>query len=135
MDLVVWGHEHECMIAPGQDAIVDVKDTTFSVIQVSHAVTNGSARRRLVAKGHTRLHTLLHLTQPGSTVPTELSEAEAKPKHCAILHLHHTNWKLTSIPLQTARRRPPPSRYIPLHTVTYRYISLHTVTYRYLPPR
>ncbi|KAL1515391.1 hypothetical protein AB1Y20_002019 [Prymnesium parvum] len=73
MDLVVWGHEHECQTEGGMEGIQSNRNVTFDVIQ------------------------------PGSTVATELSEAEAKPKHVCILQLYGEKWKMSSIRLQTVR--------------------------------
>ena len=49
MDLVVWGHEHECQIAGGMNGLAESAENQFTVIQ------------------------------PGSTVATSLVEGEAKP--------------------------------------------------------
>jgi len=73
MDLVVWGHEHECTIEGGMYAVPESAENQFTVIQ------------------------------PGSTVATSLVEGEAKPKHVALLSIKDDNWKMESIPLTTVR--------------------------------
>ena len=72
-DLVVWGHEHECMIGGGMDALPDSVENEFVVVQ------------------------------PGSTVATALVEGEAKPKHVALLSVLGDKWNLDPIPLTTVR--------------------------------
>lgn len=73
MDVVVWGHERECTLARGQDALEDKQKTDFSVLQ------------------------------PGATVATDLTEAEAAPKHVAMLQVRGDNWKMDPIELTTVR--------------------------------
>jgi double-strand break repair protein MRE11 len=55
MDLVVFGHEHECVIAP---------------------VLSSTSERT-------------HFSQPGSSIATQLTEAEANPKHVCMLEVSH----------------------------------------------
>lgn len=43
------------------------------------------------------------ILQPGSSVVTSLSPEEAKPKHCVLLEVHQTRYKLTWHRLQTVR--------------------------------
>ncbi|XP_047989236.1 double-strand break repair protein MRE11 [Leguminivora glycinivorella] len=43
------------------------------------------------------------VVQPGSTVATSLAAGEALQKHCALLEIHGTNYKVTPIPLKTVR--------------------------------
>ena len=73
MDVVVWGHEHECEIGSGMHALVDSPEGGFTVVQ------------------------------PGSTVATSLVEGEAKAKHVAILQVIGDQWKLEAKPLKTVR--------------------------------
>ena len=73
MDLVVWGHEHECQIAGGMNGLAESAENQFTVIQ------------------------------PGSTVATSLVEGEAKMKHVALVQVKNDNWKMESIPLTTVR--------------------------------
>lgn len=68
MHLIIWGHEHECLIDP-----VINPQQGFSVIQ------------------------------PGSSVATSLSEAEAVPKHVGILSVSGTRFELEKIRLKTVR--------------------------------
>ncbi len=72
-DLVVWGHEHECLIGGGMDALTDSVENEFVVLQ------------------------------PGSTVATALVEGEARPKHVALLSICADRWHLEPIPLTTVR--------------------------------
>ena len=73
MDLVVWGHEHECQIGSGMAGVEESAGNQFVVIQ------------------------------PGSTVATSLSPGEEKPKHVAIIQVCGTCWKMDAIPLKTVR--------------------------------
>ena len=79
MDLVVWGHEHECQLAPDAD---------------------GNAMPNLTPSVHNPNFTVI---QPGSSVATALVDGESRPKHVAILQLHKQQWKLDAIPLRTVR--------------------------------
>ncbi|KAL3090144.1 hypothetical protein niasHS_006596 [Heterodera schachtii] len=74
-DLVIWGHEHECLIEP-DFKYMDPNDST---------------------KG-------FYIIQPGSTVATALSVEEAKKKHIGILSIKGKEFKLKKIPLQTTRQ-------------------------------
>eukprot|EP00667_Euglena_gracilis_P008073 EG_transcript_8155 len=73
-DLVVWGHEHECV------------PQTVSV----QAPRDGTG-------------TDFDIIQPGSSVVTSLSPEEAKPKHCVLLEVHQTRYKPTWLLLDTVR--------------------------------
>lgn len=44
-----------------------------------------------------------YVSQPGSTVPTSLSEGEAIRKHVAVLEIYKDKFKMKPIPLQTVR--------------------------------
>ncbi|XP_017032856.1 double-strand break repair protein MRE11 [Drosophila kikkawai] len=44
-----------------------------------------------------------YVSQPGSSVPTSLSEGEAKKKHVGLLEIYKTKFKLKELPLQTVR--------------------------------
>ncbi|KAJ8725312.1 hypothetical protein PYW07_016270 [Mythimna separata] len=44
-----------------------------------------------------------NVIQPGSTVATSLAAGEAKPKHCALLQIHKSDFILTALPLKTVR--------------------------------
>ncbi|KAJ3277861.1 Double-strand break repair protein mre11a, partial [Borealophlyctis nickersoniae] len=68
LNLVFWGHEHECLVDP---------------------VLNS-------AQG-------FHITQPGSSVATSLSEGEAVPKHVALLRIKGTEFQMQKIRLKTVR--------------------------------
>jgi double-strand break repair protein MRE11 len=68
LDLVIWGHEHECKIDPTRNP-----EMGFDVIQ------------------------------PGSSVATSLCPGEAVPKHCGILSITGTEFKLEKIRLKTVR--------------------------------
>lgn len=68
VDLVIWGHEHDCEIEP---------------------VMN-------MAKG-------FYVMQPGSSVPTSLSEGESLTKHVAILKVFEKKMKVIPLKLNTVR--------------------------------
>ncbi|KAH8282674.1 hypothetical protein KR054_009076 [Drosophila jambulina] len=44
-----------------------------------------------------------YVSQPGSSVPTSLSEGEAKKKHVGLLEIYKSKFKLKELPLQTVR--------------------------------
>ena len=60
-DLVIWGHEHECIQEP---LMVQDGDRSFDILQ------------------------------PGSSIVTSLSVEEAKPKHCCVLEVWKTQYKV-----------------------------------------
>uniref|UniRef100_A0ACD6ABA2 Uncharacterized protein n=1 Tax=Avena sativa TaxID=4498 RepID=A0ACD6ABA2_AVESA len=68
LDLVIWGHEHECLVDPKE-----VPDMGF------------------------------HITQPGSSIATSLTSAEAKQKHVLLLEIRGMKYRSTNIPLKTVR--------------------------------
>lgn len=69
IDLVLWGHEHDCRIAP-------------------ESVSNKN----------------FHITQPGSSVATSLSEGESIPKHVGILYINEkSEFKIEPLKLKTVR--------------------------------
>uniref|UniRef100_A0A1I8BM44 Mre11_DNA_bind domain-containing protein n=1 Tax=Meloidogyne hapla TaxID=6305 RepID=A0A1I8BM44_MELHA len=74
-DVIIWGHEHECLIDP------DFR--SFDV--------NGQNRS-------------FYIIQPGSTVATALSTEEAKKKHIGIMSVHKKPFKLKKIELKTVRQ-------------------------------
>lgn len=68
IDLVIWGHEHDCEIEP-----------------LMH-----------MEKG-------FYIIQPGSSVPTSLTEGEAQPKHVAVLKVFERKMKIVPLKLNTVR--------------------------------
>uniref|UniRef100_A0A0E0EIL4 Double-strand break repair protein n=1 Tax=Oryza meridionalis TaxID=40149 RepID=A0A0E0EIL4_9ORYZ len=68
LDLVIWGHEHECLI--------------------DHQEVSGKD---------------FHIIQPGSSVATSLSNAEAKPKNVVLLEIKGRQYRQTNIPLKSVR--------------------------------
>ncbi|KAF9917298.1 Double-strand break repair protein mre11a [Lobosporangium transversale] len=68
INLVIWGHEHECLIDP-----------TYNPQQG------------------------FHVSQPGSSVATSLSEGESKEKHVAILKICKGRFNIQKIRLQSVR--------------------------------
>jgi double-strand break repair protein MRE11 len=68
INLVIWGHEHECLIDP---------------------VYNPQQG--------------FHVSQPGSSVATSLSEGESKEKHVAILKICKGKFNIQKIRLQSVR--------------------------------
>lgn len=73
IDLVVWGHEHECLIGGGMAALPESVESDFVVLQ------------------------------PGSSVATALVEGEARPKHVGVLSICKDAWQMRAIPLTTVR--------------------------------
>lgn len=69
IDLVVWGHEHECRIDPEWNNVQN-----------------------------------FFVCQPGSSIATSLSPAEAAPKHVALLYIDGKNFKISKLPLETVRQ-------------------------------
>ena len=83
LDLVVWGHEHECKatqepVARG-DAEMRAAERQW-----------GSARETFIV-------------QPGSTVATALSEGESKKKHAVLLEVIGDKWRTTKVALNSVR--------------------------------
>lgn len=77
-DLVIWGHEHECLIEP-------------------EFVPTGGVAEDGEDKG-------LFISQPGSSIATSLSEGEQKPKHCGLLCIKgDCSFKMEPIKLTTVR--------------------------------
>jgi double-strand break repair protein MRE11 len=68
MDLVIWGHEHECLIDP-----VHSSDGNF------------------------------YVSQPGSSIVTQLQKGEMGPKHVGLLTLTGREFKMEPIRLKTPR--------------------------------
>ncbi|KAF9426240.1 Double-strand break repair protein mre11a [Podila epigama] len=68
IDLVIWGHEHECLIDPQYNP----------------------------QQG-------FHVSQPGSSVATSLSEGESKDKHVAILKICKNKLKVEKVRLRSVR--------------------------------
>lgn len=68
IDLVIWGHEHECLIDP---------------------VYNPQQG--------------FHVSQPGSSVATSLSEGESKEKYVAILKICKGKFNIQKIRLKSVR--------------------------------
>ncbi|XP_029650528.1 double-strand break repair protein MRE11 [Octopus sinensis] len=69
IDLVVWGHEHECRIDPEWNNVQN-----------------------------------FYVCQPGSSIATSLSPAEAVQKHVALLYIDGKNFKISKLPLETVRQ-------------------------------
>nr|WPK49564.1 MRE11 [Echiniscus testudo] len=76
MDLIVWGHEHDC--------VPRVVETPY-VEELTGRIT----MRRVL--------------QPGSTCSTSLSEAEALPKHVFMLEVVGREWNVEAIKLESVR--------------------------------
>ncbi|KAL7746139.1 meiotic recombination [Sorochytrium milnesiophthora] len=68
LHLVLWGHEHECLVDPAWNAQQE-----------------------------------FHITQPGSSVATSLSEGESREKHVALLSIHDTSFELEKVRLRSVR--------------------------------
>lgn len=68
IDLVIWGHEHECLIDPAYNPQQN-----------------------------------FHVSQPGSSVATSLSEGESREKHVAILKICKGKFNIQKIRLQSVR--------------------------------
>nr|WPK49566.1 MRE11 [Viridiscus sp. 1 JF-2023a] len=76
MDLIVWGHEHDC--------VPRVVETPYVEEQTGRI-------------------TVRRVLQPGSTCSTSLSEAEALPKHVFLLELVGRDWNVEAIKLDSVR--------------------------------
>ncbi|XP_043286064.1 double-strand break repair protein MRE11 [Venturia canescens] len=74
LDLIFWGHEHQCRVVPEQ--IVD---------------NSADPPRRY------------YITQPGSPVATSLCEGEAVEKHVGLLKVNKTRFNMKPIKLKTVR--------------------------------
>ncbi|KAJ6638754.1 Double-strand break repair protein MRE11, partial [Pseudolycoriella hygida] len=68
IDLIIWGHEHDCRIDP-----------------------------------ELNLKQKYHVSQPGSSVATSLSEGESIDKHVGLLHIHGNEFVMKSIRLNSVR--------------------------------
>ena len=83
LDLVIWGHEHECKPAPSH---IDRAIDTSSSSSASTAAPHNTA-----------------VLQPGSSVATSLCEGEAEKKHVFILQVStaatSTSTLLTAFPV------------------------------------
>ncbi|KAG1655635.1 hypothetical protein FOA52_008873 [Chlamydomonas sp. UWO 241] len=75
MDLVVWGHEHEC------------RPNTEDLRNPDNAVQNKVSK----------------VLQPGSSVATSLSEGEAKRKHIFLLEVLNNSYRIISYQLRSVR--------------------------------
>ena len=73
IDLVIWGHEHECLIGGGMSALSESAGNDFVVLQ------------------------------PGSSVATALVEGEARKKHVGLLSICGDQWQMTPLPLTSVR--------------------------------
>ncbi|ORX58701.1 DNA repair exonuclease [Hesseltinella vesiculosa] len=73
LDLVFWGHEHDCRIEPEATVAVSLDDEGPFV------------------------------TQPGSSVATSLTEGESQPKHVGLLKIKGDRYNLEKLPLRTVR--------------------------------
>eukprot|EP00798_Chlamydomonas_sp_ICE-L_P028771 gene28771-31953_t len=78
LDLVVWGHEHECRADPEE-------------IQNPMAKVDGSGRAGAI------------VVQPGSSVATSLSQGESVRKHCVLLEVMGSQFRTIKYPLETVR--------------------------------
>ena len=90
IDLVVWGHEHECLVGGGMDALPESCENEFVVLQ------------------------------PGSTVATALADGEARPKHVALLSLCGDQWSMQPLPLTSVRERASHALAMPTCRCCYR---------------
>jgi double-strand break repair protein MRE11 len=82
LDVVVWGHEHECITTTehcGRRSDAGEEDADGGV---------GRATR---------------IIQPGSTVATSLCEGEARKKHAVLLEIYGTLYRRVNVPLRCVR--------------------------------
>lgn len=86
LDLVIWGHEHDCRIEP---------ELTNNNVYISQPGNFYSAHKLLQF-----LHNCLFL---GSSVATSLCLGESIPKHVGLLQIHKKQFNMTPIPLKTVR--------------------------------
>ncbi|CAK0786238.1 hypothetical protein CVIRNUC_009451 [Coccomyxa viridis] len=73
LDLVIWGHEHECIPEAWEPELEEEKARNFSILQ------------------------------PGSSVATALSEGESKRKHIMVLEILGEQWRTIKVALKTVR--------------------------------
>lgn len=76
IDLVVWGHEHECRADPEE-------------IKNPNEAFDSTSKRFVI--------------QPGSSVATALSEGESKGKHVVLLEVLGDKWRSIKYPLRSVR--------------------------------
>lgn len=86
LDLIIWGHEHECLITPQSSSVGD-----FFITQPGTELHN---------RHNT---TLLMRVFSGSSVATSLSEGESKKKHIGLLEILEDQFRLQAIELKTVR--------------------------------
>lgn len=105
MDLVVWGHEHDCRVEEEKIDIGNFYITQPGKIQkfseslyISHLCN--LQIDSLNIKSH---YFLLPFCYSGSSVVTSLSEGESIPKKVALVQVHGRKFQLKPIPLQTVR--------------------------------
>lgn len=77
LDLVVWGHEHRCLVNPTPVATGGGEDDEGAVGMC--------------------------VSQPGSSVQTSLTPDEAEPKRVLLLEVRADGWKSTPVPLVRVR--------------------------------
>lgn len=94
LDVVVWGHEHECISKPWVRRLVYLAMfwcfiySFSSLYYLQSSLMSGEA---------------FSVLQPGSSVATALSEGESKRKHVFVLEIVEGKWRTIEIPLETVR--------------------------------
>jgi double-strand break repair protein MRE11 len=94
LDLVLWGHEHECLITPQSSSVGD-----FFIVQPGASLPAFAAVRLEAAN----MLALMMSAGTGSSVATSLSEGESKKKHIGLLEIYEDQFRLQAIELKTVR--------------------------------
>lgn len=87
MDLVIWGHEHDCRIMPEQ------------IANGIHISQPGNELYFLLLKQINLINELIE----GSSVATSLAIGESLEKHVGLLYVYKTDFKMVPIKLTTVR--------------------------------
>ncbi len=94
LDVVVWGHEHECISKPWVRRLVYLAMFWYFIYSFSSLYYLQSS----LMSGEA-----FSVLQPGSSVATALSEGESKRKHVFVLEIVEGKWRTIEIPLETVR--------------------------------
>lgn len=103
LNLVIWGHEHECRISP--EKIADRKyyisqpgKVTYVTLYLQHTLI---LELRIYLENKSIKH-CSELTL-GSSIATSLCEGESKPKHVGLLKINKDQFKMKALKLKSVR--------------------------------
>ena len=99
LDLVVWGHEHECKLG-------DQPSSSSAAHHAPRSKTGGRSKpraRKDDVDDEAMQETDFEVFQPGSSCAIQLSEGEARKKHFMSLDIQGTSYKATYIPFSKVR--------------------------------